>query len=126
MEIPVSIELHFRFWNQEWERLEAPGTDAFWARRVMGDIAGIRLAVLDPVDSAERHARAADFADATHVLAVSTQGEDAEATLPLGGNRRQTAFPLSTTKPSLITGLMSYKSDLLSHKMPSCMTGNQI
>jgi len=30
---PVSIELHFRLWDEETERLRAPGVDEFWKRR---------------------------------------------------------------------------------------------
>jgi MFS family permease len=30
---PLSIELHFRLWDQDTERLPAPGVDEFWARR---------------------------------------------------------------------------------------------
>lgn len=32
-EIPIAIELHFRFWDPEMERIRAPGVDKFWARR---------------------------------------------------------------------------------------------
>src|ERR1700733_6003625 len=30
---PLSIELHFRLWDEDTERLRAPGVDEFWARR---------------------------------------------------------------------------------------------
>jgi len=30
---PLSIELHFRFWDEDTERLRAPGVDQFWERR---------------------------------------------------------------------------------------------
>jgi len=30
---PLSIELHFRLWDEDTERLRAPGVDNFWARR---------------------------------------------------------------------------------------------
>ena len=33
-EIPPSVELHFRFWDSEAERLPAPGVEEFWQRRV--------------------------------------------------------------------------------------------
>jgi Uncharacterised nucleotidyltransferase len=32
-EIPTSVEVHFRFWDPETERLRAEGVDDFWARR---------------------------------------------------------------------------------------------
>jgi len=32
-ESPVSLELHFRLWDEDTERLRAPGVDEFWARR---------------------------------------------------------------------------------------------
>ncbi|MFN7997189.1 MAG: MFS transporter [Bryobacteraceae bacterium] len=31
---PLSIELHFRFWDEATERLKAPGVEEFWQRRV--------------------------------------------------------------------------------------------
>jgi len=31
---PLSIELHFRFWDEATERLKAPGVEEFWERRV--------------------------------------------------------------------------------------------
>jgi len=33
-EIPLSIELHFQFWDEDTERLRAPGVEQFWERRV--------------------------------------------------------------------------------------------
>ena len=47
-EIPVSIELHDRLWNDRFEAIPAPGLEAFWERRVRlpeGCLA------LDPVDA---------------------------------------------------------------------------
>lgn len=32
-EIPIAIELHFRFWDPEMERIRAPGVEEFWTRR---------------------------------------------------------------------------------------------
>lgn len=40
--IPISIDLHFRFWDRETERIQAPGVEEFWPRRT-GE-------ALDPVD----------------------------------------------------------------------------
>jgi MFS family permease len=39
-EIPFSVDLHFRFWDERTERLEAPGTAAFWDRRVQMAVPG--------------------------------------------------------------------------------------
>lgn len=49
-EIPIAIEIHFRFWNEGLERLRAPGVEEFWDRRVRREIAGIRIDSLSPVD----------------------------------------------------------------------------
>ncbi len=32
-DIPLAIEVHFRFWDEQTERVPAPGVDEFWARR---------------------------------------------------------------------------------------------
>lgn len=50
-EIPLSVDLHFQFWNQEVERLRAPGTEEFWERRTARRIGGIELGVLNPIDA---------------------------------------------------------------------------
>jgi Uncharacterised nucleotidyltransferase len=50
-EMPLAIELHFRFWNADLERLEAPGVEEFWTRRVRRTIGGAALAVLCPQDA---------------------------------------------------------------------------
>jgi MFS family permease len=49
--MPIALELHFRFWNDETERLPAPGTDDFWTRRTTRRIAGVELGVLTPPDA---------------------------------------------------------------------------
>ena len=51
-EMPLAVELHFRFWNPSLERLEAPGVEEFWARRVRGTIGGVEMATLSPQDAA--------------------------------------------------------------------------
>lgn len=51
VEIPLPVELHFQFWNGDIERLKAPGTDAFWGRKVTRPVAGIDLPVLQPADA---------------------------------------------------------------------------
>jgi MFS family permease len=50
-EIPIAIEIHFRFWNERLERLRAPGVEEFWERRVRRQIAGIAIDSLSPVDA---------------------------------------------------------------------------
>lgn len=42
-EMPISIELHYRLWDESTERFAAPGVEDFWARRVSR--------TLDPVDA---------------------------------------------------------------------------
>ncbi len=46
IEIPLSVELHFRFWNEAVERLPAPGTEEFWGRLRRLRIADVDLDVL--------------------------------------------------------------------------------
>ncbi len=50
-EMPLAIELHFQFWNPRLERLEAPGVDEFWTRRVRRTVGGAEIAVLCPQDA---------------------------------------------------------------------------
>jgi len=50
-EMPLAIELHFQFWNPHLERLDAPGVDEFWTRRVRRTIGGAGLAVLCAQDA---------------------------------------------------------------------------
>ena len=50
-QIPAAIEVHFRFWNPETERLPACGAEEFWERRVTREIAGLELPVLHPADA---------------------------------------------------------------------------
>ena len=49
-EMPLAVELHFRFWNEKLERLDAAGVDEFWERRVRRTIGGAELSVLCPQD----------------------------------------------------------------------------
>jgi Uncharacterised nucleotidyltransferase len=51
VEIPLSVDLHFQFWNEAVERLPAPGTAVFWNRRVRRPVAGCDLSMLAPVDA---------------------------------------------------------------------------
>jgi predicted MFS family arabinose efflux permease len=49
--LPIGVELHFRFWNDETERVRASGTDEFWTRRVKRPIAGVEMGALSPPDT---------------------------------------------------------------------------
>jgi MFS family permease len=51
IEIPLSIDLHFQFWDESVERLTAPGTDEFWSRRTKRPVGGTGLPVLSPPDA---------------------------------------------------------------------------
>ena len=50
-EIPVSVELHFQFWNEEFEALSAPRIGEFWDRRVRATVGGAMMSVLSPADA---------------------------------------------------------------------------
>jgi MFS family permease len=50
VEIPTSLELHFRLWDSETERFEAAGVEQFWARRQTQQVEELRFVGLDPVD----------------------------------------------------------------------------
>jgi len=49
--IPISLELHFRFWNETTTRLRPQGMDQFWVRRVERSLDGLNFPALHPVDS---------------------------------------------------------------------------
>jgi predicted MFS family arabinose efflux permease len=51
IDIPLSVDLHFQFWNEAVERLRAPGMEEFWNRRTTRSIGGIELNVLHPADA---------------------------------------------------------------------------
>ncbi|HLI82387.1 MAG TPA: MFS transporter [Bryobacteraceae bacterium] len=51
VEIPLSVDLHFQFWDESVERLDAPGTELFWGRRITRHIGGCDLPVLSPADA---------------------------------------------------------------------------
>ncbi len=46
IDIPLSVDLHFRFWNHAVERLPAPGTEEFWVRRRRLRMADLELDAL--------------------------------------------------------------------------------
>ena len=50
-EMPVSIELHFRFWDETNTHFDPKGLDQFWFRRIEGHLDNFSFPALDPVDS---------------------------------------------------------------------------
>jgi hypothetical protein len=50
-EIPVSIEVHFQLWDENFSRLPAPGMAAFWERRTVQEIGAHRVYALAPADA---------------------------------------------------------------------------
>ena len=48
---PLSVELHFRLWDADTERIIVPGLEAFWRRRVERCIEGFCFPALDPADT---------------------------------------------------------------------------
>ncbi|HTM51982.1 MAG TPA: nucleotidyltransferase family protein [Bryobacteraceae bacterium] len=50
-EIPLSVELHFRLWDEETEGFPAPGIENFWSRRVEQKLGGATYQALHPADA---------------------------------------------------------------------------
>jgi MFS family permease len=50
-DMAVAVDVHFRFWDAETERFDAPGAERFWARRTVRDCDGRDVPVLDPSDA---------------------------------------------------------------------------
>jgi MFS family permease len=50
-EMPLGVELHFRFWDETSARFSPPGLDAFWPRRVGRQIEEISFLGLSPADN---------------------------------------------------------------------------
>jgi hypothetical protein len=50
LEMPLSVELHFRFWNQTTTRLNPKGLDQFWVRRIERRIDSFSVPTLSRVD----------------------------------------------------------------------------
>jgi Uncharacterised nucleotidyltransferase len=52
-DMPLPVEVHFRFWNGDLECLPAPGTEEFWQRRTAARIPGtdLELPTLAPPDA---------------------------------------------------------------------------
>jgi hypothetical protein len=49
-EMPLTIELHFRFWDRATERFGVDSADGFWGRRVRRDIKGLSVLTLNRFD----------------------------------------------------------------------------
>jgi predicted MFS family arabinose efflux permease len=49
--MPLGVDLHFRFWNDETSRLRPKGLDQFWSRRVHCRRDDLSFAALNPEDS---------------------------------------------------------------------------
>ncbi|HME10242.1 MAG TPA: MFS transporter, partial [Bryobacteraceae bacterium] len=47
---PIAVELHYRFWDEETERIRLDGLDAFWNRRQDESIGDFHFPALAPVD----------------------------------------------------------------------------
>ena len=50
-ETPISIELHFRLWDESTEGFSVPGLEDFWSRRTTQLLDGRPYLALDPIDS---------------------------------------------------------------------------
>lgn len=50
-EIPLSLELHFRFWDSRTEGFAPEGLECFWARRQRRELDGLRFTSLHPADA---------------------------------------------------------------------------
>lgn len=49
-EMPPSLELHLRLWDQATERIDIRGLDTFWSRREFREVAGCRIPALSLPD----------------------------------------------------------------------------
>ena len=50
-DLPLGVDLHFRFWNDQATRLRPKGLDQFWSRRVRRRIDDLDFSALNQVDS---------------------------------------------------------------------------
>ena len=50
-EMPLTIELHFRFWDRGTECFDVTGANTFWEGRCFREIAGLAIPTLDPADA---------------------------------------------------------------------------
>ena len=49
-EMPTTVELHFRLWDEETERFVVGGLDQYWPRRTLTRLRGHRVPTLSPAD----------------------------------------------------------------------------
>lgn len=49
-DMPLSLELHFRFWNPQRVRFDAGDATQFWTRRTVRRASGLEFPALDPAD----------------------------------------------------------------------------
>ena len=50
-DLPLTVELHFRFWDSATERIPAIGIEQFWQRRIVHDVCGVDVPALSLTDS---------------------------------------------------------------------------
>jgi len=50
-DIPISLELHFTWWDTANQRIHPQGFEDFWPRRIRREIDGFSFPALDPVDN---------------------------------------------------------------------------
>lgn len=50
-DMPLAVDLHFRLWDRETERFDAPGVEEFWDRRVEMRAGGRRVSSLSKADT---------------------------------------------------------------------------
>jgi hypothetical protein len=50
-DMPLAVDVHFRFWDRETERFDAPGVEEFWSRRTVRDCGGRDVPALYPADA---------------------------------------------------------------------------
>jgi MFS family permease len=51
VDMPLSLELHFRLWDDQTERFGPEGLDQFWSRRQTRELDGLQFTALHPVDA---------------------------------------------------------------------------
>ena len=49
--MPIAVDIHYRLWDGALERIEAPGMEEFWGRRVEREFGGRKFRALDPADA---------------------------------------------------------------------------
>lgn len=50
-DMPLTVELHFRFWDGATECFDVHGMETFWERRGVRNIGGMEVPALDPTDA---------------------------------------------------------------------------